>query len=112
MVIIPVELDEVKKPVAIADRPYEEQREFQDRIGAAVMDYKAGNISGPVAVLLKIADECGYSIMWVYWRLTEEMRLTVNVPLLCEIERQRKYKKGWAYLKGEEIKKKLARRAG
>lgn len=111
MVNIPVELEEVK-PVAIADRPENEHREFQDRIGAAVMQYRQGEMSGPVAELIKIADECGYPIMWVYWRLTEESRLTVNVPLLHEIQRQKNYKIGWAYLKGEELKKKLRGRTG
>lgn len=113
MVIIPAELEE-KKPLKYGERPPEERREFQDRINAAIMEFRQAPegeiLSGPVAELLAIAQEFGYGVLWVYWRLTTENRKSVNVPLLHEIARQCDYKKGWTWHKSKEIKKKLERK--
>ena len=110
MVVIPTELEEVK-PLKLNERPIEERREYQDRINGAIMEFnQAGEgeiLSAPVAELLKMAEEFGYGVLWVYWRLTAKDRKSVNVPLLHEISRQKKYKKGWAYFKIKEIRAKL-----
>ena len=98
MVVIPADLTEVTCPIPMAERPPEERRELQDRIGAAVLEFKAGEgviLPGPVGELLKIAESLGYAVLWVYYRLTDENRKTVNVPLLAEIARQKKYHPWW-----------------
>ena len=124
MLIIPAELEE-KKPMKLADRPWDERREFQDKIGQAVMEYRQslelpegadpGDIqrlyrAGWEAVekLLNIAAECGYSPLWVYNKLTSDSRLTINMPVLCLIQRIKGYKKGWLHF----IKQQIERRAG
>jgi hypothetical protein len=43
--------------------------------------------------------------MWVYWTLLPKERMTVHVPLLCELGRIAGYKAGWAYYKAKEIRK-------
>ena len=98
MVVIPTDLTEITCPIPMAERPPEERRELQDRIGAAVLEFKAGEgviLPGPVGELLKIAESLGYAVLWVYYRLTDENRKTVNVPLLAEIARQKKYHPWW-----------------
>jgi len=112
MVVIPAELVEVEKPKGLSELPYEERREIQDRIGAAVLEFdnaaKLGNIlPGPVGELLAIADQCGYKELWVYHKLTRENRLTINVSLLYEIARQRGYRPGWAYFTMKKLKEKV-----
>ena len=62
-----------------------------------------------VADLLKVADDLGRKPFWVYWVLSEGMN-SVNVPVLHEIARIKKYKPGWAYFKGKEISEKLEQR--
>jgi hypothetical protein len=108
---IDTDLIEIKS-IALNDRPPEEQREYLDRIGSAYFDFKQaqkqGEINpGAVGDIIKIADELGRSIMWVYFKLTSEDRKTVNVPLLYEIARQKKYKPGWAYYKMKDLKNKM-----
>ena len=102
--IVPAELTEIKKPVSLNQRPPEERREIQDQIGAAVLEYKTN--PGPLVVekLLKIADDLGYQPLWVYHRLTEESRYTVNVPLLHEIARLKGYAPGWVFFTTKKIK--------
>jgi len=104
MVIIPAQLKEIKKPLTFSERPLEERREIQDRIGSAVLDYKKTMGPGPIGELLKIADELGYREMWVYHRLTDENSHAVNVPLLHEIARQKGYKHGWVWFAMKKIK--------
>jgi hypothetical protein len=103
MVIVPAELEEKAKPIKLADRPPEEKREFQDRINAAAMEYRTDMSTGAVGEMLKIADECGYSVYWVYHQLTDDGRHTVNVPLLAEIARQKGWKPGWVYVARKKI---------
>lgn len=97
MVVIPAELVEAPKIVPLHDRPIAERREVEDRIGAAVA-------AGAIAELLKIADELGYRELWVYHRLVETSRHSVNVTILHEIARIRGYKPGWAYFAAKKIK--------
>jgi superfamily II DNA or RNA helicase len=103
MVIVPAELEEIK-PVPMAERPPEERREIQDRIGAVVLEYKRDMAPGPVGELLKIADALGRSPLWVYHQLTESSRLTINIPLLHEIARQKGYKPGWVWIQKQKLR--------
>jgi len=110
MIEIKTDLQELSKPVALSDRPYEERKEIQDQIGSAVLEYSTAEktgviLPGPVGELLRIAESLGYNIMWTYWRLTDESRKTVNIPLLHEIARQKGFKKGWVFFKMQELKK-------
>ncbi len=109
-----IDIDLVEnKAVALKDRPPEEKREMIDRINTAHQDFqqaqKTGEIApGAVGEMIKISIELGYPIMWVYWKFTADERKTVNVPLLYEIARQKKYNRGWAWFKQKDIKKKIA----
>jgi len=62
--------------------------------------------AGPIGILLDIAEDLGRSPMWVYWLLSEG-RVTVNVPLIHEIARQKGYKPGWAYFRKRIIVERL-----
>jgi DNA repair protein RadD len=104
MIIIPTELKEVEH-IPLADMAAEDRREHQDKIGAAILDYKNNNTSGPIEELLNIADGCGYPAMWVYFKLTDENRKTINIPLLYAIAKIKNYKPGWAYMKIQELKR-------
>lgn len=104
MIIVPAELEEIKKPVPLSERSSNERKIIQDRISQAVLDYKNNMLDGAVGALLKIADELGYRELWVYHRLTDENRYTINVPLLHEIARQRNYKQGWVFFAMKKIK--------
>jgi DNA repair protein RadD len=103
MIVVPAELQEAPKPKPLNERPPEERRDIQDQIGAAILEYKSEPGPGPVEKLLKIADSLGYREMWVYWRLTDDARLTVNIPLLHEIARVRGYKPGWVYFATKKV---------
>jgi superfamily II DNA or RNA helicase len=104
MVVIPAELEEKIKPIPLANRPEQEKREFQDRINAAAMVYKLNMSAGAVGEMLKIAEECGYSVYWVYHRLADENRHTRNIPLLAEIARQKGFKPGWVHFAKKKVK--------
>lgn len=108
MVIVPAELEEIKKPVALADMAIEDRRIMQDRIGAAVLDYKNNMLDGAVGKLLKIAEELGYRELWVYHRLVDEKRMSINVPIIAEIARQKNFKPGWIYFAMKKLKKQKA----
>jgi DNA repair protein RadD len=97
MVIIPADLIEKSKPIPIKDRPYEEQREIQDKIGSAVVDYKNTENPNAIAILLDLAKRLGYknAWKWVYYKLTSEDRYTRNIPVLHEIARQEGYHPWW-----------------
>jgi len=118
LVVVETKLEERKGPVRMADLEPEEKREVQDRIGRATDAALAedGVIqAGPIGELLAVAAELGRSSMWVYYWLVERenkkraeagqtTRLTVNVPLVHEIARQKNYKNGWAYFKIKELR--------
>ena len=106
--IIDGELKELQS-VKLRDRPPEEKRELIDRINNAVSKYKNSGTIHPGAVgdLLNTADELGNSAMWVYWKLTQESRKSINVSLLHEIARQKNYKAGWAWYQKNKIKRSL-----
>jgi superfamily II DNA or RNA helicase len=103
MIVVPTELEEIKKPIPLNERPIEERRELQDRINAAAMDYKNNMNPGAIGELIKIQEELGYSPLWIYWKLTPDDQYTINYPVLHEIARQKGYKPGWVHF----IKKKI-----
>lgn len=113
------ELEEVEAelkemtPVKLAERPAEERREFVDAINNAAREFnealKDGNIlPGPVGELLRLAKMLNRKPMWVYYKLTDESRISVNVSLLHEIARQMDYKPAWVRFKREMLSKQRA----
>lgn len=106
VVLIPAELKEIKR-VSLADMDYTQRRETEDRIGAAVLDYKISQSSEAVRELLRIADACGYSVYWVYHRLNENEH-AVNTPVLAAICREKGFKPGWIWMASQKIKARSA----
>jgi len=106
--IIDGKLEELK-PVKLKDLPPVEKKEMIDRMNA-IPKFMEGGIIDPGAVgeWLKIADELGNSLLWVYFELTKKDRKSINVPLLHEIARQKEYKAGWAWHAKREIQKRLS----
>jgi len=108
MIVIPAALVEAPRPVPMAERAPDDQREIQDRIGAAILEYKRDMSPGPVGELLKIAESLKRQPMWVYYELTSEDRKTINIPLLHEIARQKKYDPKWVYFRIKEARMRKA----
>ncbi len=104
MVVVPAELIEAPHPIPLMDRPPEERREIQDRIGEIAREYNQTPAPGPVGEILQIADDLGYSVFWAYHRLNNDSRMAVNVPLLAEIARQKNYKPGWIYFAKQKVR--------
>lgn len=105
-------LVEADSPVELKNRPPEERQEFQDRIGRLVDEANGaeGIQPGPIGELLAIADDLNRGAMWVYWSLSVGM-IAVNVPLLHEICRQKKYKHAWVFHKRTFIADRLEKEA-
>jgi superfamily II DNA or RNA helicase len=108
MVEIDGRLVEHKGPIPLKDRPYEEKKEFHDRISSAKEAFKAsqdvGEIDyGPIEDLCKIADDLGYSAMWVYHQLNN-LEHAVNVPLLTAIAKIKGYRSGWVHFKKKGLR--------
>lgn len=101
-------LVEAKKPdiIKLNDRPIDEKNEIMDEIGFLVSDYKTNMDAGAVGKLLDIADNLGYSPLWVYYKLSQG-QYAVNVSLLHEIARQKNYAPGWVHFKKIEIQENL-----
>jgi superfamily II DNA or RNA helicase len=98
-------------PIALKDRPYEERKEYHDKIIAAKNAYleleKTGKINlAPIKELCEIAESLGRSVMWVYYELNKLEKL-VNIPLLKAIEEIKGYKKGWSFFKIKELRSKI-----
>jgi DNA repair protein RadD len=108
--IVDLELKEItEKPVTLHERPPEERKEYQDRISKCIEQYAQLKLIGgmqfeTVNEMLKIADELTYSNMWVYHKLTGNSK-AINIPLLNEIARIKKYKPGWVWMKRKELEK-------
>ena len=106
MVVVESDLKEIKRPIALNERPPEERREIQDQISDAILEYKNDESPGPVEKLLNIAEELGYSPLWCYWKLVNKERKTIHVPLLHEICKIKNYKSGWVWFKMKELRQK------
>jgi hypothetical protein len=106
LTVVDVQLQEANNPVKLSHRQPHEKREIQDRINDCVETYGRTGESGPVADLLEIGEQIGRQPMWVYHLLCKDM-VTVNVPLLFEIQKIKGYKHGWAYFKRKELNEKL-----
>ena len=110
--IVDVALEERKAPAKLHEYELAERREIQDGINKnaelALEELKQGRIaSGPIGELLRIAKMIDRRPMWVYFTLAESagFKHAVCHPLLHEIARQLGYKKGWSWMKSEEIKR-------
>ena len=108
MIVIPTELEEVKKPIALADMSLPERRIVEDEISNIILQYKEDPTALELSVkkLIEIADNCGYSVFWIYHRLNPENNYAVNVPILAEIQRQKNFKQGWLFFAKNKIKAK------
>ena len=106
MIIVPAELEEVKKPVAMADRNYDDRRIIEDKISEQVLKYKSmpDELPSVIDELVKIADDCGYSPFWIYHQLVTENKHAVQVHILAAIQRAKNFKPGWIYFAKEKIK--------
>lgn len=106
MIIVPAELEEVKKPVAMADRNYDDRRIIEDKISEQVLKFKSAPDELPNVIdeLVKIADDCGYSPFWIYHQLVTENKHAVQVHILAAIQRAKNFKPGWIYFAKEKIK--------
>jgi hypothetical protein len=95
----------VDSPIEIKKAPRSVVQELDERLNAAIDDARTGDMSqGLVGEVLKIAELRGRSAMWCYHRLNANRHL-VNVTLLHEIARQKKYKPGWAWMKKNELER-------
>lgn len=112
------QLVKIESPVDTSEQQAKQKREFREfkeRIERLIVDAtKAaaeGDIDdGAIGELLSIANELGYPTMWVYENLSKGM-VAVNIPLLHEIQRQKKYKPGWIEHKKREIREGITDRA-
>jgi superfamily II DNA or RNA helicase len=104
--LVDSELKEIDKPVKMAFRVPEERREIEDLIANAVLDFGNGSdrriMCEVVTRLLQISKMIGRKPLWVYRVLTPD-RLTVNVTVLHEIARQKKYAPGWVYFQQNRL---------
>ena len=106
MIIVPAELQEIKKPVAMADMNYDDRRITEDKISEQVLKFKSSPEELPNVIdeLVKIADDCGYSPFWIYHQLVTENKHAVQVHILAAIQRAKNFKPGWIYFAKEKIK--------
>jgi DNA repair protein RadD len=108
MIIVPAELEEIKKPVALADRDLPERRQIESDIIEQVLKFKENENELPSVIdaLVKIADDCGYSPFWIYHQLVTENKHAVQIHILAAIQRAKNFKPGWIYFAKEKIKAK------
>ncbi len=106
MIIVPAELQEIKKPVAMSDMNYDDRRITEDKISEQVLKFKSSPEELPNVIdeLVKIADDCGYSPFWIYHQLVTENKHAVQVHILAAIQRAKNFKPGWIYFAKEKIK--------
>lgn len=100
---VEAELTEIE-PIALSDRPPEEKKEYIDRIESAVGRYSSIGDCQAVTDMIRIADELGNQPMWVYHKLNPEKRCSVNVTLLGEICRIKKYSPKWIWVQTQKLK--------
>lgn len=103
-------LVEIKGPVELKSRPFEEQREITDRINELCdlcqirpEDNVLELDLSVVEELLRIAESLGYDAKWVYHRVSADM-MAVNYPLLHAIAKVKGYKPGWCWHQAKELR--------
>jgi len=90
-------------PIPLKNLPPQEKREFIDKINNAIELYETSACQA-VTDMIKLQEKFGYSVLWIYWKLNKENRQSVNISLLSEIARQKKYKKGWVFHQRRKLK--------
>lgn len=107
MIIIPAELEEVKKPVPLADREWDDRKEIEDRIHEVILEYKedVNVLPSVIDKLVKIADDCGYSPFWIYHQLVTDKH-AVQIQILSAIAKAKNFKPGWIWFATQKIKAK------
>lgn len=103
MVVVPAELEEIKKPVKLKDRDPLEQKEIHDKISSLILDYNQGK-HGPIEKMIDIADDLGYSMLWVYRQFVNVNTMAVQIPILSEIARIKGYKPGWVWIQKNKLR--------
>lgn len=104
-------LEEKKPPVRYSEMQDSEKYNFQKKINAIITDYKKIESDGtddytkPVSEILQVAEGAGYNVMWCYYTLTDSGRLSINIPVLHEIARQKGYDPRWVRFKIIELRK-------
>jgi len=83
-------------PIPLKNRPINERAVIEEQIKKAVE-------KGSVVELIRLCDSLGYDPLWVYNQLTAG-RYSINVPLLYEIARLKKFKPGWAFFQMKRLK--------
>jgi superfamily II DNA or RNA helicase len=94
-------LKEIKSPVKYTSMPPDQKLAYEARISEAVEGF-ARMRPGAVGDMLKIADELGKNPLWVYFKLSGK-KSAVDVTLLHEIARLKKYKRGWVWFQKNRI---------
>lgn len=105
-------LVKMEGPVPLKERPYEEQKEFHDRLAAAKNAYyesvtKQEVDYSAIAEMIDMAESLGYAIMWVYHQLNN-LEKVANIPLLHAIKHVKGYKQGWVYFKQKELRRRIS----
>jgi len=98
--LVDTKLQEIER-TKLKDLPLAEKRETQDKISSLretfQTEYAQGRINpGAVGEMIALAEKLGNHIMWVYREFTHG-DISVNVPLLHEIRRQKGWKPGWVH---------------
>lgn len=104
--LIDTKLEEVQR-TKLKDLPPEEKREVQDNINEIVQKFEMENAigkmnPGAVGEMIELCDKLGNNIMWVYRQFTKG-NIMVNVSLLQEIARQKKFKHGWVWFQKKRL---------
>jgi DNA repair protein RadD len=123
MIIVPAELEEVKKPVEYKDRPLEFKIETEDKITEKILEYKQLKFDSKDEKEIKIVENKLFDIVdelceiaetrilkavnrpfWVYYTLAGENKHAVQIHILAAIQRAKNFKPGWIYFAKEKIK--------
>jgi superfamily II DNA or RNA helicase len=107
MIVVEAELLEKDRPKPLNERDNDDRREIREKIASAIIEYKENHDPGPIEILLNIGKSLGYKPLWVYWKLTPESQITVNVSLLHEIARIKNYKPYWCVKAQEQIEEQI-----
>lgn len=97
-----------EEPVKLKDRPWEQKREYFDRISKLRTQFHEGAAAGNLDLeiikeYLEIAKKLKNPPMWVYHELNT-LKYAVNLPLLQGISEVLDYKAGWVHFQQQNIK--------